>query len=533
MPLSPAAARLNAVPTSDRGQASEVLLSAVAGGGRMPVPSVLSRKRMSKKMRKSGTKSLKSLQRRIAKAEARGDFRGAERLRRLIPKSYDIRVGMLVEEMDRQNGRRRRPLPQSASDARSPSCNSLQRHPSMLTDITWHDEELAPNEVVIENDIVKLGRDCVSTRRWRPYRNADATRKAQNLHLGEATRDLYVVFPVTKSGGGLRPIHAFGPVDRVRQRLALAAYGDRLKTAPGIYSAKGNGGRGVALARVVSLLELDGAVAWAVPLDIKGFFNSVNRGWVVDNLPLPKAFTRSTILLDDGEEHVGEFMRDCFGMARTRAKLTRVSQVADRMLRELWNTSRAGLPQGAATSSAVATHIVADVLDIIELPQGVFLIVYADDMLILGATKDAVERAVETLCGTFASHPAGPFVLHRANPRRISDGFQFLGMSFRRQRGRVECRPDVDALRRARTRIVKTLLSVIEGTAEFAALENVLTGAAASFVPWSMRWNWVWSVARQLKLAFPELSPPLNQPFARLRRAASAEIEEYGRRACF
>ncbi|GEC34894.1 hypothetical protein N181_15430 [Sinorhizobium fredii USDA 205] len=355
---------------------------------------------------------------------------------------------------------------------------------------------------------------------------------AQNLHLGKAPRDLYTVFPVTKSGGGLRPIHAFGPIDRVRQRLALAAYGDRLKTAPGIYSAKGNGGRGAALAKVISLLELDGAVAWAAPLDIKRFFNTVNHGWLVKNLPLPKTFTKSTILLDDGGEHVGEFMRDCFGMARTRAKLTGVSQVADMMLRELWNTSRAGLLQGAATSSAIATHIVADVLADLMLPQGVFLIVYADDILLLGAKKEAVERAVLTLCGTFASHPAGPFVLHRANPRRVSDGFEFLGMSFRRQRGRVVCRPDVDALRRARTRIVKTLLSVLEDTAEFAALENVLTGAAASFAPWSMRWNWVWNVARQFKVAFPELSPRSNQLFAQLRRAASVEIEEYGRRAC-
>ncbi|PLT97182.1 reverse transcriptase domain-containing protein [Sinorhizobium medicae] len=532
MSLSSADARLNVpIPGTDTAgeDASEAHLSSVASGMPTAVPGSLHRKCMSEKLKKRGEKSRKRLQRRLAKAEARADFRAAEHFRLCISRSYYIRVGMLVEEMDRQNGRRR-PAFRPTVDAGSSRCNSLQRDRNMLTDITWHDEEIAPNEVVIENEIVKLASDCISTRRWRPYRNADATRKAQNLHLGKAPRDLYAVFPMTKSGGGLRPIHAFGPADRVRQRLALAAYGDRLKTAPGIYSAKGNGGRGAALAKVISLLELDGAVAWAVPLDIKGFFNSVNREWLVENLPLPKAFTRSTILLDDGGEDVGEFMRDCFGMARTRAKLTGVGQVDDMMLRELWNTSRAGLPQGAATSSAVATHIVADVLDLIELPQGIFLIVYADDMLILGARKDAVERAVETLCGTFASHPAGPFVLHRANPRRISDGFQFLGMSFRRERGRVECRPNVDVLRRVRTRIVKTTLSVLEGTAEFAVLENVLTRAAASFDPWSMRWNWVWSVARQFKVAFPELSPRSNQLLARLRRAAFVEIEEYGRR---
>ncbi|GEC34895.1 hypothetical protein ABIA24_000628 [Sinorhizobium fredii] len=158
MSLSPADACLNAVPTNGQGQGSEI--------AREPGPGVLNRKRMSKKMRKVSAKNLKRLQRRIARAEARGDFRAAERLRRLISKSYYIRVGMLVEEMDRQNGRRR-PRPQSTGEAGSPRCNSLQRDRSMLTDITWHDEELAPNEVLIENDVVKLGRDCVSARRWR------------------------------------------------------------------------------------------------------------------------------------------------------------------------------------------------------------------------------------------------------------------------------------------------------------------------------------------------------------------------------
>lgn len=483
------------------------------------------RKRMSKRLRKLGKRSLNRLQTRIAKADARGDFRGAKRLRRLLSGSFNVKVGMLVEEMDRQNGLKRKPFTQSASSA-SANCNALQRCPELLTDWSWHDEDLAPNEVLIENEIVKIEKGR-RAKPWRPWKNADAKRKAAGLHLGKAPTEIYKVFPVAKSSGGLRPICAFGITDRVRQRLLLAACGQSFKTAPSIYSAKGNGGRKAAVERIRALLDDGRAVLWAAPLDIKSFFNSVNRNWVVDNLPMPKAYIKSTILLDDGEEHVGTYMRDCFGMARTRAKLTGVSQMADMMLRELWNTSRAGLPQGAATSSAIATHIVADVLAVLELPQGVFLIVYADDMLLLGAKKEAVERAVVTLCGTFASHPAGPFVLHRVNPRRVSDGFEFLGMSFRRRKGQVECRPVKEALHRARAKIIKSALAVADGIAGAGALENTIAGTSAGFSPWSMRSSWLWGLMNQLQPIFPELILSSAPLYRRLREAARTELADW------
>ncbi|MBY3137313.1 reverse transcriptase domain-containing protein [Rhizobium laguerreae] len=484
---------------------------------------------MSKRLRKQGEKSLDRLQARIAKAEARGDFRGAKRLRRLLSRSYNVKVGMMVEEMDRQNGLKRKPFTHSETSPSQANCNALQRRPELLTEWSWHDERMAVNEVLIEDDIVKIDA-WRRTRPWRPWKNADAKRKANWLHLGKAPADIYKVFPVAKSSGGYRAIHAFGLMDRVRQRLLLATFDQSLKTSPSIYSAKGNGGRKAAVERIRTLLEDGRKVLWAAPLDIKGFFNSVNRDWVVANMPMPKAYIKSTILLDDGEEYVGRYMRDCFGMARTRAKLTEVGQLADMMLRELWITSRAGLPQGAATSSAIATHIVADVLAVLELPKGVFLNVYADDMLILGASKEAVERAIVTLCATFASHPAGSFVLHRVAPRRISDGFEFLGMSFRRRKGRCECKPDRDAFRRAKARLVECALQIEAGELEASALHRVLAGVRECLWTWSFAGAWVWQITRQLAAVLPNFRHLSASQLLRLRDEVQSVIFEQGRR---
>lgn len=485
------------------------------------------RKRMSKRLRKLGKRSLDRLQTRIAKADARGDFRGAKRLRRLLSGSFIVKVGMLVEEMDRQNGLKRKPFTPSASSA-SANCNALQRCPELLTDWSWHDEELAPNEVLIENEIVKI-EGARRAKPWRPWKNADAKTKAAGLHLGKAPTEIYKVFPVAKSSGGLRPICAFGITDRVRQRLLLAAFGQSFKASPSIYSAKGNGGRKAAVERIRALLDDGSAVLWAAPLDVKGFFNSVNRNWVVDSLPMPKAYIKSTILLDDGDEYVGTYMRDCFGMARTRAKLTGVGQVADMMLRELWITSRAGLPQGAATSSAISTHIVANLLDLVELPQGVSLVVYADDMLILGPRKEAVEKAIVTLCATFASHPAGSFVLHHAAPRRISDGFKFLGVSFRRRKGQSECRLDNGALIRAKARLAQCALQIETGALGAFALRSALTGARACLSPWSFAAAWVWQTTRQLAAVLPNFRRQAASELRQLRDEVRLLIFEHGR----
>ncbi|TAU01483.1 reverse transcriptase domain-containing protein [Rhizobium ruizarguesonis] len=479
---------------------------------------------LSRRDRRRGTRQAERLQTRIARAEAEGKGRKARSLRRLFARSYSVALGLTMEEMARQNARQRRPV--ITGSGSQIDCNALQRG---LTGEIWFDEELGKSEVIIPKfadeemisaDIIQV-RPTSGRRHWRRWRNRDARRKASSIQLGHAPGDRYTVFSVKKSSGGIRPIHAYGVTDRVRQRLLLMAYGDRLPINENIYSARGNGGRPAAITEVVR--RIDAGAKWAAVLDIKNFFGAADRGWLVRKLPMPKAYIRSTVLQEDTSELEGRFMRDCTGIARTRARLIIEDQMSAQDVYGMLFKSQAGLPQGAATSATLASHIITDAMKMMKLPYGVFLIVYADDMLLLGDKKADVEKALLTLSGTLSSHPGGPFELHEQRLRRASDGFDFLGMSFRRRGRQVDCVPDAEALKKAQKRIISAALECIE-LGQTVALERSVAGVVASFTPWRARLNWLWRLLNQLKRMFPELHDCLGAAYARLRAAAQAEL---------
>jgi hypothetical protein len=429
-----------------------------------------------------------------------------------------------MEEMARQNARQRRPV--DTGSGSQIDCNALQRG---LTGEIWFDEELGKSEVIIPKfaedemisaDIVQV-RPTSGRRYRRRWKNKDARRKAASSQPGHAPGDRYTVFSVKKSSGGMRPIHAYGVTDRVRQRLLLMAYGDRLTINDNIYSARGKGGRPAAITEVVR--RIDAGAKWAAVLDIKNFFGAADRGWLMRKLPMPKAYIRSTILQEDTSELEGRFMRECTGVARTRVRLIMTDRMNAQDVHGMLFKSQAGLPQGAATSAAIASHVVSEALKIVELPSGVFLIVYADDMLLLGDHKVDVEKALLTLSGTFTSHPGGPFELHEQRLRRVSDGFDFLGMCFRSRKGQVDCVPAADALRKAQKRITIAALELME-TGQTVTLERTVAGVAASFSAWRAKSNWLWHLLDQLRWLFPERSNCLGVVCARFRTAAQAEL---------
>jgi hypothetical protein len=482
--------------------------------------------KLNMKHRHRGEKAAQKLLKRIERAEARGDWHEAQSLRRLFSRSHSIKLGMLVEEIARQNGRRRPPV--AVRGGSQINCNALQR---ALTGKTWierrdlrRSEVLIPkfvDEELIEGDIVDVRSAVSGGRRHRPFTNKQARQKAATIHLDRAPESRFTVMAKRKADGSFRPIHAFGVVDRVRQRLLLAAYGSKLSTAPNIFSAKGNGGRPAAIAAVRRAIE-NGA-KWAAVIDIKNYFGTMNRTWLRENLPVPRQFVRSTILMEDATEPAGRFMRDGTGIARTRAQLVMDDQTSANDLIGIMFKSQAGAPQGAATSAAVATHLMSEVLKVIKLPNGVFLIIYADDIAVLGARKSDVERAMLTLGEAFSSHPGGPYELHKQQMRRVSDGFAFLGMQFRRRRDVVECMPTDDALKRARARLLKAVLNVVE-TEQPVALERSMAGILASFAAWRWRSNWLFYFLGQLRRRHPWLRCPTSALYLRFRAAAQVEL---------
>lgn len=488
-----------------------------------------------------GSKRLAKLQRKQKRQLEAGKTRDARRTARLIAASWDVRYCLAIEEC-RKHNRKALAQRQAAEAAPVPVpfdfLQQLQQSEIAAFDkrAKDHHEELRRGEIVVEDDIVLVGDGAPTGGHLRRRNATDARALAERLDPGKAPlstapehkgrHDRYTLFPV-KKGQTFRPMHAFGMFDRVRQKLLLEAYGGLLETSQASYSGRGKGGHHAAIRQIEQLIS-DPKIRCVATLDLKSAYPSMDREWLKANLPIPAKYITSTILLEDRNEPEGHLMADACGTARTRARLKGIGQGLDGLsyiyAYLLWTHSLVGLPQGAATSTAIANHVISIILKDVELPVGVRLVNVADDFAVLGPSFAAVDAAVETLCEAFASHPAGSFVMHRSNARTLAAGFEFLGMSFRRRKGTASCEPDDDCKHRGKLRILRSALLVAEGKAEGAHLRSVVAATLGSFGNWQVKNNWVWSVLRSLAMRSSDFRSDVAEILSERRKAAENEI---------
>jgi hypothetical protein len=85
---------------------------------------------------------------------------------------------------------------------------------------------------------------------------------------------------------------------------------------------------------------------------------------------------------------------------------------------------RAGLSQGASTSPILADWIIATALKDF-LTKAV--IIYADDILVMGTTKQEVLELANALRARLSAHPSGPYQLNMVVVSDIKKEIDFLG----------------------------------------------------------------------------------------------------------
>ena len=238
---------------------------------------------------------------------------------------------------------------------------------------------------------------------------------AKNLSAAKAPRDHIKMWALRKDTPGrhFRVIARFGLRDSARQLLVKRAIEPLLKANDVQFGQKGRG-RDEAIRHMRALIDERG-FEWGSVIDLKSFFPSIDQEWLINELKriVGKEVTKSTILIGD-ERAIKAIVHDRLYHSHMDAK-------------EVVNQGRSGLPQGSRTSSAVATHVVASVLEQVQLSDEVSLVAYVDEFAILGRTEREVVQAFETLRDAFARHPAGKFTFDGDGASRISDGIQFLG----------------------------------------------------------------------------------------------------------
>ena len=138
-----------------------------------------------------------------------------------------------------------------------------------------------------------------------------------------------------------------------------------------------------------------------------------------------------------------------------------------------------GLPQGSPASPLVAQLMVARVLRAVQVQRGVAVLVYADNVIVLGRRRADVETTYDDLCSAFASSAAGRLDLRLEGMHRARDGFEFLGYAIRRAAGstRIEV---PDAKKEAiRVKLLAALARVKGGVARKDELLKTVRGIRA------------------------------------------------------
>lgn len=302
-----------------------------------------------------------------------------------------------------------------------------------LMDKVWKQDNLAEAFAKVKANKGGPGVDRVTAQAYEARLEAELTRLQQQLrersYRPQAIRRAWI----PKDGGQMRPLG----IPTVRDRVVQTALRNVLEPifewefAEHSYGFRPGRSAKDALRRVDTLLKA--GRRHVVDADIQGYF---------DNIPKDQLMARVRERVADGRV------------------LALLEQFLDQPIMEAlkcW-TPVQGTPQGAVISPLLA-NIYLNPLDHLMAQQGVEMVRYADDFVLLCKSREQAEHALETVRVWMEE---AELTLHPGKTRIVSmeeDGnsFEFLGYRFKRHKGRDYRFPRTKSVKRLRDRIrVKT-----------------------------------------------------------------------------
>lgn len=227
---------------------------------------------------------------------------------------------------------------------------------------------------------------------------------------------------------------------------------------------------------------------WIFEGDIRGCFDNINHGWIIDNIPMDKKILR---------------------------KWLKAGYIHKRIL----YPTDSGTPQGGIISATLA-NMTLDGLEA-ELKKfrrqdKVHMVRYADDFIITGNSKELLENEVRPLVEKFLSARGLELSPEKTRITHIDKGFDFLGVNIRKYNGKLLIKPSkknvkacLDKVRKAikdnkaakQINLIRLLNPIIKGWANYH--KTVTAKDAFNSVDneiWLSLWQWA-------KRRHPEKSP--------------------------
>jgi hypothetical protein len=228
---------------------------------------------------------------------------------------------------------------------------------------------------------------------------------ANALHLEKPCDEKVSVAAFPKSKGGFRPVCNFGIRHRTAQQVARLMLGKIVKPQPWQYDWRG-------VDRVIERLQtaFSAGQNYAIHLDIQNFYGSFDHKALREALPLPKRMIDHYL--------VGRKLKYApWGTSHLSHGV-------------LLKAALKGAPQGSSATPMIGVHTISNIPW--KPSPDMSVAGYVDDFALTGCSEQQVEADAKALCAAVAALPSGTFSLKAGPIVHVSQGFDFLGVRFKR-----------------------------------------------------------------------------------------------------
>jgi RNA-directed DNA polymerase len=239
---------------------------------------------------------------------------------------------------------------------------------------------------------------------------------------------------IPKKSGKLRPLGIPTIKDRAYQALHLLALEPIFESQAdqNMYGFRPMRSTADAIAQCFNLLARKCSPQWIFEGDIKACFDQISHPWLMDNVPMDK-----TIL--------------CKWLA------------AGYIEKQVFHPTEEGTPQGGVISPTLMNitlnGLEQAVKHAVSKQEMVNVVVYADDFIITGVSKEVLVKKVKPAVTAFLRERGLELSAEKTTITHIGDGFDFLGFNVRKYKGKLLIKPSKKSVKAFLENIRETINS--------------------------------------------------------------------------